>query len=118
MRTYKQVVKELKNVRIELKHAQEVDISQHKTIIELNRKLQDLNAEERRLTDFNVRVQLENRQLQSQRDAVIAALADCQRRNHVLRMKLRPCSHGCGSGINEDTDQTGLPLTDKAAEEL
>lgn len=79
-------------------------------------QLQKANAEERRLTDFNCRIQLENIQLRCHRDTLLSSLADVQRRIQVMRIKFRPCAHGCGDGVNEDIDNSGLPLTDRAAE--
>lgn len=95
MRTYKQVVKELLDVKKDLLDAKETIKRQNLLMIDRVQELQKLNAEERKLTNFNRKIQLENIQLASQRDAVITALADCQRRN-----------------------ATGMPFTDRAAEVL
>lgn len=82
----------------------------------LNAKLRERDKEEERFTSTSVRLQLENRQLKCQLDVLLASLADAQRRLMVLRHKTRPC--GCGAGVNEDTDESGMTLTDEAAELL
>lgn len=79
-------------------------------------KIREANTDTARVEKASCAAQLRCYQLESQRDTLIASLADAQRRLQVLRIKTRPC--GYGRGVNEDSDETGWPLTDKAAERL
>ncbi len=80
---------------------------------DLMEQIRNLKDDEKRLTNLSAVHQLQVLQLESQRDVLIAALADCQHRVHVLRHKSRPCN--CGSAVSEDKDDSGLTLTDRAA---
>lgn len=85
-------------------------------MMQRTRECQDMFADLQRVEKRSVENQLKVIQLEAQRDVLLAALADTQRRNYLLRAKNRPCS--CGSGVNEHEDETGMPLTDRAAERL